>query len=32
MGSQYGGYEDQPFVAELYDYVPGYAGLLLFPV
>ena len=26
MPSQYGGYEDQPFVAELYDHVPGYAG------
>jgi hypothetical protein len=26
MPSQYGGYEDQAFVAELYDYIPGYAG------
>jgi SAM-dependent methyltransferase len=26
MPSQYGGYKDQAFVAELYDYVPGYAG------
>ncbi len=26
MPSQYGGYEDQAFVAELYDFVPGYAG------
>ena len=26
MPSQYGGYEDQAFVAELYDHVPGYAG------
>jgi SAM-dependent methyltransferase len=26
MGSQYGGYEDQAFVAGLYDYVPDYAG------
>ena len=26
MGSHYGGYEDQAFVAELYDYIPGYAG------
>jgi SAM-dependent methyltransferase len=26
MPSQYGGYEDQAFVAELYDDVPGYAG------
>lgn len=26
MPSQYGGYEDQTFVAELYDHVPGYAG------
>jgi len=24
--STYGGYEDHPFIAELYDYVPGYAG------
>jgi SAM-dependent methyltransferase len=26
MPSQHGGYEDQAFVAELYDYIPGYAG------
>jgi SAM-dependent methyltransferase len=26
MASQYGGYEDRAFVAELYDYIPGYAG------
>ena len=26
MPSQYGGYEDQAFVAELYDHIPGYAG------
>ncbi len=26
MSSQYGGYEDQAFVAELYDYIPGYAA------
>lgn len=26
MSSVHGGYEDQAFVAELYDYVPGYAG------
>jgi SAM-dependent methyltransferase len=26
MPSQYGGYEDQPFIAELYDHIPGYAG------
>jgi SAM-dependent methyltransferase len=26
MSSQYGGYEDQAFVAELYDHIPGYAG------
>jgi SAM-dependent methyltransferase len=26
MPSQYGGYEDQAFIAELYDYIPGYAG------
>jgi len=24
--SQYGGYEDDPFVAELYDLIPGYTG------
>lgn len=24
--SRYGGYEDQPFLAEYYDYIPGYAG------
>jgi SAM-dependent methyltransferase len=26
MPGQHGGYEDQPFVAELYDHIPGYAG------
>ena len=26
MPSQYGGYEDQAFIAELYDHIPGYAG------
>jgi SAM-dependent methyltransferase len=26
MPSQYGGYEDQAFVAELYDHIPGYDG------
>ena len=24
--SRFGGYEDQPFLAELYDFIPGYAG------
>ena len=24
--SKFGGYEDQPFIAELYDHLPGYAG------
>jgi SAM-dependent methyltransferase len=26
MPSQHGGYEDQAFVAELYDHIPGYTG------
>lgn len=26
MSSQHGGYDDQAFVADLYDHIPGYAG------